>query len=48
LSTQQVNFFLVAWVNGWHPGNVACPPKKSAIEISVEGLNGKALKETER
>jgi hypothetical protein len=24
---------------------MACPPKKSTVEISVEGLNGKALEE---
>jgi hypothetical protein len=32
----------------WHPGDVACPSKKSAIVISVEGLNGKALQEAGR
>jgi hypothetical protein len=26
-------------------GDVACPSKKSKIEICVEGLNGKALEE---
>jgi hypothetical protein len=29
----------------WHQDNVACPSEKSRIVISVEGLNGKALKE---
>jgi hypothetical protein len=29
----------------WHPGDVACPSKKSTIVICFEELHGKVLKE---
>jgi hypothetical protein len=38
-----------SWGSGKrHAGDVACPSEKSATVISVEGLNGKALKEAGR